>query len=143
MLRFIIIGDGFDKESLLRLSTENVTFLGILDHSKIQKILIETDLLFLPSKSEGFPKVVLEVAASGIPSIVYNTYGASEWMTNNVDGFIVDNFEEVKSLISRLLKDSSILEKISKNAFKLAAKYDWKVIIKDWETVIEDLFNES
>ena len=33
---------------------------------EISKILNIMDLLFLPSRSEGFPKVILEAAASGI-----------------------------------------------------------------------------
>ena len=142
MLNFNIVGDGPEMNNLLRISTENVKFLGRLDQSEIRDVLKASDLMFLPSRSEGFPKVILEAAYTGVPSIVYNTYGASEWMANNVDGFIVDNFQEVKDIVDKLLRKPKMLEKVSENTLKLAVRYDWKVVIKDWERVIEVLFNE-
>ena len=65
---------------------------------EINIIFEQSDLMFLPSKSEGFPKVILETASAGIPSIVYNTYGASDWMENKKNGFIVTDLDEVKRL---------------------------------------------
>ena len=52
-------------------------------------------------------------------------------------------FEEVKDIIVRLIDEPQRLETISSNSVILASKYDWKVLIKDWEKVIEDLFNEK
>ena len=57
----------------------------------------------MPSKSEGFPKVILEAASVGIPSIVYDSYGASEWMQNNKNGFIVKDFQNVIDIIDLIL----------------------------------------
>jgi glycosyltransferase involved in cell wall biosynthesis len=97
--------------------------------------------LFLPSKSEGFPKVILEAASAGVPSVVYNTYGASNWMNDRENGFIVNNFNEVKSIVNELLNDSMLLQNTSEGAVKLAQKFDWRNIILDWEKVIVDLQN--
>ena len=124
------------------LATNNITFLGALEHTKINDVFLSSDLMFLPAKSEGFPKVILEAAASGTPCVVYNTYGANEWITNNLDGFVVSNFEEVKDIVVRLIDEPQLLKTISSNSVLLASKYDWKVLIKDWEKVIEHLFNE-
>ena len=140
MLDFQIIGDGPEKKHLLQLATDNVNFLGLLDNDKVFQILQKSDIMFLPSKSEGFPKVILEAAAVGVPSIVYNTYGASNWMDNNKNGFIVNNFQEVKDVIHMLVNKADILKLTSKNVFSLAYKYDWQLVIKDWEKVIENLF---
>ena len=59
------------------------------------------DLLFLPSRSEGFPKVILEAASSAIPSIVYHDYGASEWMITDENGFVVNSFNDVIDKINQ------------------------------------------
>ena len=142
MLDFKIVGDGVEKERFKSLATNNITFLGALEHTKINDVFLKSDLMFLPAKSEGFPKVILEAAASGTPCVVYNTYGANEWITNNLDGFVVSNFEEVKDIIVRLIDEPQRLETISSNSVILASKYDWKVLIKDWEKVIEHLFDE-
>ena len=83
-------------------ATENITFHGSLNHKEIDSIFQKTDLMFLPSKSEGFPKVILEAASAGIPSIIYNTYGSSDWMEHKENGFIINKFSEVLELINVL-----------------------------------------
>ena len=76
--------------------------------------------MFLPAKSEGFPKVILEAASAGIASVVYNTYGASNWMKHRENGFIVNDFNEVKRVVNELLNDSKLLQSISENTKELA-----------------------
>ena len=86
-------------------------------------------------------KVILEAASAGIPSIVYNTYGASDWIEHKTNGFIVNNFENVKAIVNLLISDSELLQTTSKNAIELAKNFDWKNVIKDWEEVIINLSN--
>ena len=97
------------------------------------------DLHFLPSRSEGFPKVVLETASSSIPSILYDDYGADSWIDHTKNGFVVSNFEEVKSVIDNLIENPDLLRHNSENVLELAEKFDWKIIIKSWEKVIDNL----
>ena len=86
------------------------------------------DLLFLPSRSEGFPKVILEAAASGIPSIVYSDYGASSWIANNKNGFVVDSFPDVVNILNKLVNNSNLLSKVSEGSYYMAKKFDWKIL---------------
>ena len=140
-INFNIIGNGPEKNNLENNASSNVVFNGVLSHARINAIFQQSDLMFLPAKSEGFPKVILESASAGIPSIVYNTYGASNWMNDRENGFIVNDLNEVKNVINELLNDAILLQKTSEGAVKLAQKFDWKNIIKDWEKVIVDLYN--
>ena len=64
-IQFNIIGDGVDRRLLEKKAKKNVTFWGRLDSHTLASKFEIMDLLFLPSKSEGFPKVILEAAASG------------------------------------------------------------------------------
>mgnify|MGYP001205774323 CR=1 FL=1 len=105
----------------------------------MDRIFQKTDLMFLPSKSEGFPKVILEAASSSIPSILYNDYGADEWINNGENGFVVNKFEEVVSTIKLLLSNNNLMKKNSEGALILSEKYDWKNLIRNWEKVIDDL----
>lgn len=140
-IKFNIIGDGPEKNKLKSNAPSNTEFYGVLSHNEINTIFAQSDLMFLPAKSEGFPKVILEAASAGIPSIVYNTYGASDWMENNHNGFIANDFNEVKRIINELLDNSKLLQITSENAVKLAQKFDWKNVIKAWEVVINNLYN--
>ena len=102
-LSFNIIGDGIEYLSLKSIATENVTFLGHLNQQELSDKLFEMDLHILPSKSEGFPKVILEAAASGIPSVVYSDYGATEWLVDGENGFVINEFEQFTTIIKYLL----------------------------------------
>jgi glycosyltransferase involved in cell wall biosynthesis len=141
LLSFIIIGDGDERKILEEKAQKNVFFMGRLSHKEIRKVFAQSDLFFLPSKSEGFPKVILEAASAGIPSIIYNTYGASDWMIHRDNGFIVNDFSEVKGIVEELLNNTELLKFTSENAIELANDFDWKNIIKDWEKVITNLYN--
>ena len=140
-LHFHIIGDGPERNNLQQIASKNIVFHGVLNHTKMSEIFQKAELMFLPAKSEGFPKVILEAASAGIPSIVYNTYGASDWIEDKTNGFIVNNFENVKTIVNLLISDSELLQITSKNAIKLAKNFDWKNVIKDWEEVIINLSN--
>tara|TARA_B110000211_G_scaffold201968_1_gene233833 strand:+ start:179 stop:1216 length:1038 start_codon:yes stop_codon:yes gene_type:complete len=142
-INFNIIGNGPEKDNLEKNASSNVVFHGFLSHAKMNVIFQQSDLMFLPAKSEGFPKVILESASAGIPSIVYSTYGASNWMKHRGNGFIVNDFDEVKGVVNELLNDSKLLQSISENTKELANGYNWENVIKDWEKVIVNLYNEK
>ena len=138
-IKFNVIGDGIDSELLKFNASSNVIFFDHLEQDDLSFKFSKMDLLFLPSKSEGFPKVILEAAASGIPSIVYNDYGAQEWLCDNKNGFIVDNFVDVVDVINRLLNEDKLLSLVSNGAYNMSLDFDWKKQIKVWEKVIENL----
>ena len=117
--------------------------MGLMNHSEINKLFGRSELMFLPSESEGFPKVILEAAASGVVSIVYDSYGAHDWIKDKHDGFVVSNFDDVVELINEILAKPILLQKVSKETKTLAKRFDWKDVINDWEEVIIDLYNEE
>ena len=139
MLNFYIIGGGNEEEYLRSLATENVFFLGKINQKKLSIELDKIDLHILPSRSEGFPKVILETASAGIPSLVYSDYGASEWINHGENGFIVDNFNQMCNLLSLLLEDDMLLDFNSKGAYNMSRIFDWKIVVKEWEKNILDL----
>ena len=138
-ITFHIIGDGVCRDSLQVMAPNNVILLGQLNQKELALRLNEMDLLFLPSKSEGFPKVILEAAASGVPSLVYSDYGASEWITDMENGFLINNFEQSIECVRSLLSDPNLLIQNSRGAILMAKKFDWKIVVKDWEKVILNL----
>lgn len=138
-LNFHIIGDGPDKEMLQNVATENVIFYGRRTHEEYTKIFKNMDLHILLSRSEGFPKTILETAASSIPSLVYSDYGANEWISHDVNGFVVQDYNQVISKIDDLLNNSDLLHQVSCSTSLIAKDFDWRVIIKSWEKAIDNL----
>ena len=138
-LTFHIIGGGSMRKELEERSTNNVIFYGKLAHNEIGKVLNKVDLNILLSRSEGFPKAIIETACAGVPSIVYGDYGADEWIENNVNGFVLNTKEEVFLKIKELIDKPELLIANSEKAIKLAEKFSWKKQIKVWEQEIERL----
>ena len=142
-LNFLIFGNGEDQKEVEDFITldnlKNTKLRGTVSHQELAIELINTQLHILPSRSEGFPKVILETAAAGVPSVVYSDYGASEWITSGENGWVVDTKEEIINLISTLEKEGKTLQSVSENALQLAKDFDWSKKIKDWEVVIESL----
>jgi glycosyltransferase involved in cell wall biosynthesis len=56
----------------------------------IPLLLHATDMLVLPTQREGFPNVVLEAAASGLPVVTTNATGAVDSVVDGVTGLVVD-----------------------------------------------------
>lgn len=143
-IRFHIVGgDPSFAFELEKSKIKNVIFHGRLSHDDLSDLLSKMDIHVFPSRSEGFPKVTLETAAAGVPSIVYSDYGASEWITTGKDGFVVEKFEEIVDIIKDLESNPAKLQELSENAINMARRFDWKNTIKDWEKVIQDLNNKQ
>ena len=138
-LNFHIVGDGPLKENLMLSTSSNVKFHSNIMPHDLNEFLLSMDLLFLPSRSEGFPKVILEAAASGVPSLVYSDYGANEWINNYINGFVVKSYTEVVNLIQQLIKSPILLQNNSREALLLSKKFAWEKLIKEWEKNIFEL----
>jgi glycosyltransferase EpsF len=70
---FVFIGQGEDKNALENLVAEQkledcISFLGV--RSDIPNLLASADVLIMPSFHEGFPVVLVEAQASGLPAVI-------------------------------------------------------------------------
>jgi glycosyltransferase involved in cell wall biosynthesis len=91
---FLITGEGFAKDQLVRLSTEQglgdrVFFLGYWDNLKVREVLGSLDVFVLPSLTEGFGLVNLEAMAAGLPVISTVVGGVPEGILQNRNGILV------------------------------------------------------
>jgi glycosyltransferase involved in cell wall biosynthesis len=69
-----VVGDGSALSDLRILATrlgvsESVNFHGKVDHEAVLRLLQQADLFCYPTATEGFPKIVLEALACGLPVI--------------------------------------------------------------------------
>lgn len=99
--RLLLVGSGASldyrnslKELLHRLGLTNVTFMGVIPHLKIPKILNCADVLALCSLSEGSPTVVREALACGIPVVTTKVGDVEQIITSDSIGSIVELDEE-------------------------------------------------
>lgn len=141
-ITFHIVGGGmgYDAEKEIReRKLENCVYHGLMNHFQMAEFLKNIDLHIFPSRCEGFPKVTLETAAMGVPSIVYGDYGAAEWIITGKNGFVVNTVNEIETVVRDLQLHPEKLNSLAEESVKLAQSFDWKVLVKDWEKVIEDV----
>jgi glycosyltransferase involved in cell wall biosynthesis len=83
--------DFLDKESLA-IKTP-IKLHGFIEKQKIAAIYKEAHFMVLPSKSEGFPKVIGEAMNYGCIPIVSNISCIGQYVKNNNNGILIDNLD--------------------------------------------------
>ena len=131
-----VTGGGTVEEWISKNNSKNVIYHGEVGRKELVNLLKDMDVLFFPSRSEGFGKVTFECAASGVVPIVYGDYGAGDWIKTGMNGYVVDTYDEAVSAIKTMVNDSSLFNRISRSSSELGLSWDWKNIINIWEKVI-------
>lgn len=80
------------------------------------------DVLCLPTRREGFPNVVLEAAAAGVPAIVTSATGAVDSVVPGVTGLLLANrsADTLIEALNGLANDPHLLRKLGAAAKKRA-----------------------
>ena len=131
----IIVGSGKLYHKLInickKLKLDNkVLFTGPLPREKALLFLRASDLLVLPSFSEGFPLVILEAMAAQTPVIVSDFEGVTEYIRDGIDGLLVKrgDIKDLSRKVIAVLSDKKLRKQLIYNAYKKVKKYDWKRI---------------
>ncbi|MDF1538841.1 MAG: glycosyltransferase family 4 protein [Candidatus Thorarchaeota archaeon] len=66
-----------------------VKFTGSISNRSIPEFLSASDVLVLPSKLEGFPRVLIEAMACGLPVLATKSLGNEEIVINGTTGILV------------------------------------------------------
>ena len=108
----------------------------------MSKILNSALIVVLPSYREGFPKVLIEAAACGRPSITTNVPGCRDAVINNYTGILipVKNSIILAKEIEKLLNDKVKIKKMSNNARKYALQnFDVNEVVRKHIKIYKEL----
>ena len=145
-IRFLIVGDGPDKEMLANLArepgmTERVIFTGQVDRTMTAKYRKISDIFVLPSRSEGQGISFLSTMVSGLPIVATQEGGIADFLFDakrNPDkpttGWAVDKNspEQVAEAVKEILANPEQAKKVVATARQFAIEnFDWNVIAKN------------
>ena len=104
------IGDGsgrkeFEKQS--RVISAKIIFHGFLGKYEINKIYELSHFILLPSKSEGFPKVIGEAMNFGCVPIVSDVSSIGQYIKDKKNGFLIEPLS-VKNLTTLFFESIEI-----------------------------------
>lgn len=141
-LKLFIIGEGSEIENLKNFAIEKniedkVIFKGKIDTRKVAEYMVLSDIFVLPSLSEGFPLVVLEAMAAGLPIVCTNVRGLPEIVEDNKNGFLVEpeNSNQISEKMLLLFDKKELCEKMQKNNLEKAKLYSLENTIKKIENI--------
>ncbi|MFC1621043.1 glycosyltransferase [Candidatus Omnitrophota bacterium] len=141
----IVVGDGEERDNLKSLAKglgieDKVNFLGWIEnpYSYIKKM----DVFVLSSLWEGFPNVVIESMACGVPVVATNSVGGvSEAIRHGIDGLLTapKNIKALSDSIYSLLKDKELRDRLIHEANKKIERFDASNITREYEAVLLNL----
>lgn len=92
-IHVIVAGDGPDRSLLAGDPPNNIHLLGRLERPDVSALFRQSDVFFLPTRTEGFCTALLEAAAWETPSVVTDVGGAREVIPNASYGTVLEGTE--------------------------------------------------
>jgi len=120
------------KPETSKIIHEHQDIYAVGSQSDVRPWFASSDVAILASYREGFPNVVIEAGAMGLPQIVTNINGANEIIVEGKNGTIIPSkdadalYEAMKRMLNKEYRDS-----LAKNAREMiASRYDQKFVRK-------------
>ncbi len=129
---FLIVGEGESMRDLQDIViknelSESIKFLGKVDNNEKIRLLSESWVAVQPSDVEGWGITVLEANACKTPVVASKTNGLKDSVVDGKTGMLVavKDTKGFAKAVTKLMKNKSLRETYSKNAFKWAKNYSW------------------
>ena len=111
---------------------DKVIILGEKPNSEIQNYYKISDVFINPTFTEGFPRVLLEAMASGLPCVTTNAGGTADIIGELQKEFMVDinNREKFSEKLTELISSDDIRKKITQENIESVKKFSTKNVAK-------------
>lgn len=146
--KFILLGDGPQKNELIKL-TEKINYSKFIFPGYREKdlgaFLNLSDIMVLPSLSEGLPNAILEAYACGIPVVATDVGGVRDILKNNLNGYLIKpkDSEAIVKGVLKILKNKKIAQKMGKhNRNFVVANYSISKVVKRFLKILKKLKNQ-
>ena len=132
-VKYTIIGAAHSEEIIYSVHdlkiNDQVNLTSKMDYEEVLKVMKESDVLVLPSVSEGLANVVIEAMALGLPVISTNAVGMSELVIQNDTGLLFEN-RDVSDLARVIVQFNSMheddIKNMANNAIqKVTEQHNW------------------
>jgi glycosyltransferase involved in cell wall biosynthesis len=143
-LQFLVIGDGlsepeFARELKERLASKQVRFLG--RRTRMKELYHELDVLFVPSRQDPLPTVIVEAGLSGVPVVGARNGGIPEMIADGKNGYLFDTEAEAARAI---LKTRERWDSLTRGSRDFAAgRYDITKLTTELLQHYEDSLREA
>ena len=144
-----LYGDGWLVDSF----KQQVEELGIASSVKFEGAVSDMETAYksssiclVTSHYEGFSMVLAEAQSVALPAISYACpCGPQDIITDGKDGFLVKLYDQdtFAKRLRTLMSDEKLRDRMGRAAEVASHRYDLSVVMKQWETLFNDLSSSS
>lgn len=137
-VRLTILGEGEERKHLEQKIKEyglegNVFLPGSVNNPFA--VMVQSDCFVLSSRLEGWPMVLMEAMAVGLPVVSFACpHGPDEILENGKYGLLVDtgNIKALSNSMNQVLMNIELNEKLKRVAEKRVQEFDYVKVVKTW-----------
>ena len=137
--------DPLNPETLAEIN-QNKDIISVGFQQDVRSFFAIADALVFPSYREGFPNVVMQAGAMGLPSIVSDINGCNEIIIEGENGLIIPskNVEKLKEKMLTLAKDKNLYTKLKGNSRRMIEnRYEqsvvWNALLEEYEGLLQSV----
>ncbi|TVR19334.1 MAG: glycosyltransferase [Balneolaceae bacterium] len=126
-VELIVVGDGEEKSAYINMA-KKFGISSLIHFEGEQKnpfpFMKMADIFVLPSRSEGFPNVLLEAMALGLPVVAANCESGPDEILNGKNGLLAkpNSGQSLKKEVEKLLYSNELRIEIAEKGFKTVKK---------------------
>lgn len=148
--RLALIGDGSQRgeiESAVRDADirDRVDLMGWIPEGRMREVLERSDVLLMPSTSEGNPVAAIEALKHGVAMLGSDIGGLSDLIENGKNGFAVPiaTPDAFRQKLAWLADHPADVHKMKARSLEMAGRFDLEKIAADFESLLMDSSRRS
>jgi glycosyltransferase involved in cell wall biosynthesis len=129
--RFVLAGGGPEETGVRRAVAQaglndRVQMLGAVPHGHVRRLYAAADIFMMPSYTEGFPRVLLEAMAMGVPIAGTDVGGSREILPGAYHGRLAnrDRPLELAGAVDELLRDPAAAHELASEGLRWVRRFD-------------------
>ena len=118
-----------------------VAFEGLVDKRLVPERLSAADIFLNTSRIDNLPVSVLEAMAGGLCIVSTRVGGIPDFLEHERDALLVapGDAPAMAAAVRRILTEPGLAARLSRNARRKAADFDWSVALPRWERLFDGL----
>jgi glycosyltransferase involved in cell wall biosynthesis len=132
----VVVGEvfleGFRREAQAQDLKGRFFVVGSVPNREVIKYYLSSDMLILPSNSEGFPRVLLEAMAAGLPMVAFDVGGVRDIISKQQLEYLVPG-GDLQFFVERtlkLLRNNEERKALSKAGLEQVEKFSTEKVAK-------------